>query len=52
MTAPIKPTFPKTHNLPPSLPTPDPWVDLRNGFASVVVGAVAAVGAMAIGTLF
>lgn len=45
-------SFPKTHNLPPSTPTPDPWLDLRNGFAQVIVGAVAAVGAMVIGTLF
>ncbi len=45
-------SFPKTHNLPPSTPSRDPWEDLRNGFASVIVGAFAAVGAMVIGTMF
>ena len=51
MSAQTKPSFPKTHNEPPSLPTPDPWADLRNGFASIVVGAIAAVGSMALGSL-
>ena len=45
-------TFPKTHNAPPGTPTPDPWLDLRNGFITVVIGAIAAVGSMAIGSIF
>jgi hypothetical protein len=51
MSTPAAPSFPKTHNVPPSQPMHDPWADLRNGFASIVVGAIAAVGSMALGTL-
>jgi len=39
--------FPKTHNLPVTPSPYDAWHDL----VSIMVGAVAAVGAMVIGTL-
>jgi hypothetical protein len=47
-----KSSFPRGHNRPPSKPSGDDWTELSNAFITVMIGAFAAVGAMAIGTLF
>ena len=44
--------FPGTHDLPVNQSPYDDWYDLKNGCVSIMIGAIAAVGAMVVGTLF